>query len=92
MALVNCPECDKRVEREAGICMECGAELGQIVDSDEQRRRARSGMNLGLGIMVLTVPFIGVSGLNMGLGLIAAGSVVGLVLVIVNKRRLNRLG
>ena len=92
MAKVQCPECGKRVDREAGICLECGASLDTIEDVDAQTRSTHMWMNIGLGIMVVTLPFIGLSRVNKGFLLIGILSIAGLVMAIVNKRRLMQTG
>ena len=92
MAKVECPECGQRVQCEAGICLECGARLDTIEDVDAQTRRTRLWMNIGLGLMIVAIPFLGLSAANKKFLWVGILSIVGLVLAIVNKRRLTEAG
>ena len=93
MGQIKCPNCDNRFDDKSSTCPMCGQVDEKNQTDDNAEERAQFWINVSLAIMVVTIPFFGLSVLAnwlMWLGMLAFVGVAGLIYNVKRLREARR--
>ena len=82
MSLIECPKCKNRFDDKADECPLCGQAVDKSQKVDNAEERAQFWINVSLVVMVVTIPFLGLSVMAnwlLWVGLLAFVGVAGLI-------------
>jgi len=89
MGLIECPNCKNRFDDSSRECPLCGQTVDKPQADDSAEERAQFWINVSLALMVVTIPFLGLSVLAKWLIWVGMLSFVGVAGLIYNVKRLR---